>query len=484
MDQGAFKKVKEYVERYHMIAPNDIVVTGVSGGADSVCLLLMLCQLAKEKGFSLAAVHVNHGIRPEASEDAAYVKALCSKRGIPFVLFEEDVKIYAKRECLSEEEAGRRVRYKAFEEVLGKYAMGRGGKIAVAHNANDRAETMLFHLFRGTGLTGAGGMKPVRDNVIRPLLCLERGEIEEYLGEKGISFCIDRTNLEDTYTRNRIRNHILPIAEKEVCKGAVAHMCSAADLFLEADGYIRRQAGEGCKRCIVETGWDRMALDIRKLEGEDPFLRRQILLQCLEKLTKGRKDITSVHIEELGRMLSKQGNKKLSMPYGLKAKKEYGYLTLYFEEGNGQKDEAGQRLEIVVDVPEDPGQVLELDIPGLGAVELVILPKEKIPSFYDNSEIISRNTYTKWLDYDKITKSLMFRTRKTGDYLTFNKELSKKKLKNYMIEEKIPKDERGNRYILADGSHVVWVPGYRISEYYKLTGETKRILKVQIRGGL
>ncbi len=483
MNQGTYEKVKEYVDQYHMIAPGDTVVAGVSGGADSVCLFLMLCQMAKEKGFPLVAVHVNHGIREEAPKDAAYVKELCGGRGIPFVLFEEDVKAYAKREHLSEEEAGRRVRYRALEETLVKYGMGKGGKIAVAHNANDRAETMLFHLFRGTGLTGAGGIKPVRGNVIRPLLCIEREEIEKYLGKEGISFCIDRTNLEDTYTRNRIRNHILPFAEKEICKRAVAHMCGAADLFLAADGYIRRQAGMACGRCIMEKSQDKIVLDIKKLEDEDPFMRKQILLQCLENLTEGRKDITSLHIEELVRLLQKQGNKRLSMPYGLKAEKEYGYLILCLKGRDGYGDEASCPLEINVGLPENPGQILELDIPGLGTAELTVLSKEKIPSFYNNSEIISRKTYTKWLDYDKITKSLIFRTRKMGDYLTINEKLSKKKLKNYMIEEKIPKDKRGSLYLLADGSHIVWVPGYRISEYYKITKDTKLILKVQIRGG-
>lgn len=474
-----------------MIAPGDTVVAGVSGGADSVCLFLILCKVAEEMGFRLVVAHVNHGIRPEAAEDVAYVRELCDRKGIPFVLYEEDVKAYAKSGRLSEEEAGRRIRYKAFEETLEKFGTGSGncsgteetakrGKIAVAHNANDRAETMLFHLFRGTGLTGAGGIKPVRGNVIRPLLCVQREEIEEYLGEKGISFCIDRTNLEDTYTRNRIRNHILPFAEKEICTGVVAHMCGAADMFLEADAYIRRQAEKACGDCMLETGREKAVLDIAHLKEEEPLIRKQILLQCLERMTEGRKDITSVHMEGLEELLWKQGNKQISMPYGLKAKKEYGHLILCCEDGK----EMEPSVEIGINLPDSPGQMLEVEVPGLGVVELTMFSKEKIPSFFDNSEIISRKTYTKWLNCDRITKSLVFRTRGKGDYLTINKELSKKKLKNYMIEEKIPKEERENLYILADGSHIIWVPGYRISEYYKITEETKHILKVQVRGGL
>lgn len=496
MDGKIFQKVKRYIDKYHMIAPGDTVVAGVSGGADSVCLFLMLCGLAEEMDFRLVVVHVNHRIRPEAQEDAAYVEKLCSDRNIPFILAEEDVRAYAKKRHLSEEEAGREVRYRAFGEALEKYgplgASGQeagekrngSGRIAVAHNANDRAETMLFHLFRGTGLTGAGGIRPVRGHIIRPLLCLQRAEIEEYLGRKGISFCIDRTNSEDTYTRNRIRSYILPVAEKEVCAGAVRHMCSAGDLFLEADAYIRRQAGKAYRNCIVRENGEEIVLEAGKLAKEEPFIRKQIFLQCLEKLAEGRKDITSVHVESLEGLLGKQGSKQAVLPYGMKARKEYEYFIIYREKESCRGGENDPPPEIGIawrDLSEQPE---EYDIPGLGRVEFAVFCKEEISFFREKPEIIPQKTYTKWLDYDKITKSLVFRTRKTGDYLMINKEFSQKKLKNYMIEKKIPKDDRGSLYILADGSHIIWVPGYRISEYYKITGETKYILRVQLRGGL
>ena len=172
------------------------------------------------------------------------------------------------------------------------------------------------------------------------------------------------------------------------------------------------------------------------------------------------------------------------MPCGLRAKKECGRLALY-REGKPNGGGGGIPLpEIRIKWRDLPGQSQEFDIPCLGRVEFAVFHKEEISFFYNKSEIIPEKTYTKWLDYDRITKSLVFRTRETGDYLTINKELSKKKLKDYMIERKIPKSDRGNLYILADGSHIIWVPGHRISEYYKITGETKHILRVQLRGGL
>lgn len=483
MNERIFLKVKSYIEKYRMIVPGDTIVVGVSGGADSVCLLLMLYELSREIPLSLLAVHVNHGIRQEGKADADYVEKLCGELELPFFLIEADVRAYAKKEKLSEEEAGRKIRYQAFTHILHEQCSEIAcGKIAVAHNAGDRVETMLFHLFRGTGLSGASGIKPVRDNIIRPLLCLKREEIEGYLNENKISFCIDRTNLEDTYTRNRIRNHILPFAEKEICRGAAAHMWEAADVILEAEEYIKKQAGKIYEECLVreEKAYQkhsmpaapRTVLQADTLAEHEPFMQRQVLLKCLEELTEGRKDITSVHIEEIRKLLDRYGSKQVSLPYGLTAVKEYDRLTIYgagLGKGCPQIQKSLEPLPVPI-----PGTV---NVPGLGEVEFSVFS-------YEKTQIIPEKTYTKWFDYDRITRSLMFRTRKTGDYLMVNERLSKKTLKDYMIGEKIPKNQRGEFYVLAEDSHILWVPGHRISQYYKVTEYTTRILQVQLRGGL
>ncbi len=508
MDEKIFHKVTAYIEKHRMIASGDTIVTGVSGGADSVCLFSILHELAETMMLRLIVVHVNHGIRgADADADASYVESLCRTWGVPFVLVREDVRAYARNGHLSEEEAGRKVRYRAFEEALKKYVQEtvpagtaegsfRKGKIAVAHNANDRAETMLFHLFRGAGLTGAAAMKPVRGNVIRPVLCLERKEIEEYLRQRQLSFCIDRTNMEDTYTRNRIRNHIFPYVEKEVCHGAVGHMCEAADRLAEAEGYIRKQAELAYRRCILEEtaggdggmgrpgsfGRPEVRLDAGRLMEEEAFIRRQVLLLGLEKAAGGRRDIASVHVLQTEKLLDKRGSKQISLPHGLTARREpwKGNTQLVLCRAEEQ-------------VPQEPVQIAipgTAEVPGLGKVEFSLLETEKLPPenelagfFWGKSQHIPQKTYTKWFDYDRITKSLVFRVREKGDYLTINESLSRKKLKDYMINEKIPKERRGKIYVLAEESHVIWVPEYRISEYYKITENTKRILQVQIGGG-
>lgn len=178
-------KVLSYCRKHKMFRNGDRVVLGVSGGADSVCLLFVLLKLRECLGIDLCVVHVNHGVREDAGEDAAYVEKLCNDRGIPFRLKEIRLEKLAKELEATMEEAGRMARYQAFEEACRVWS---GSRIAVAHNSNDRAETMLFHLFRGTGLKGMTGILPVRGNIVRPLLCLERSEIEEYLKESGILY--------------------------------------------------------------------------------------------------------------------------------------------------------------------------------------------------------------------------------------------------------------------------------------------------------
>lgn len=480
-------RVIAYCNKQQMLTAGDVVVAGVSGGADSVCLFFVLCEMRKEIPFHLAVVYVNHGLREEAAKEADYVESLCRSAGVPFYLKKADVRARAKKEALSEEEAGRMIRYEAFSEVLQQEMAAAGidegngdhasedlphGKIAVAHHQGDLAETMLFHLFRGTSLPGLCGIRPVSGNVIRPLLCLERAEIEAWLSDRGIRYYIDRTNLEDTYVRNRIRHHILPYAEESVCRGAAGHMAhTAAELCLIED-YLEKQTEEAMERCCIEapamSAGNEVAIQISLWKAEDPCLQGRMILSCLHTIAGKKKDLTAAHIAGVTALFCRSGNGSLDLPYGITVCKNYDVGLFYQKRDAVQvKESLAAWEEVQLPVPGS------LFLPGFGRVESTCFP-------YDGSGNIPQKPYTKWFDYDKITTSVFVRTRQQGDYLTVDQALSKKSLQDYFVNEKIQKAERDRTPLLADGSHILWVIGHRISAYYKVTEQTRTVLQVTV----
>ncbi len=473
-------KINDYVEKYHMLNKGDTLAVGVSGGADSVCLLFALHKLQPLYNLRLLVVHVNHGIRPEAKQDSEYVKSLCQTWKLPFFLFEENVVELANRTGQSTEEAGRKLRYDCFERVLREQAadaveMGQA-KIAVAHNSNDRAETMLFNLFRGSGLTGLGSIKPVRGNVIRPLLCLKRCEIEDILKGEGIAYCEDSTNKEDLYSRNKIRNHVLPYVEQEISAGAIDHIVGAAQLVMESQDYIKQTVDELFEKYVVKEddgGLSVFGVDVLDIH---PFLRKELILRMFEYMVPHRKDIGAVHVGQVEDLLINAGNREIHLPYQIIASRRYDLIALTRKEDKAGRavtaETLGERKQYVLDASFPK----ELEIEGLGRLEFRVF-------LYEKTQDIPQNQYTKWFDYDKIKNYITVRNRLTGDYLTINQELSRKSLQDYMVDEKIPRERRDQVWLLADGEHIVWVMGYRISQEYKVSENTKRILQVQLIGG-
>ena len=457
------KKVFSFMEEHHMLTAADKVVVGVSGGADSVCLLFVLLEYRKKIPFSLAVVHVNHGIRQEAGKDEAYVEELCRQQGLPFYPFHVDVREKARLEKCSEEEAGRNARYQAFRQVTAEFD---GTKTAVAHNSNDRSETMLFHLFRGSSLKGLSSIRPVRENIIRPILCLERREVEEYLAARNIFYCMDATNEEDDYTRNRIRHHILPYAEQEIVSGCVSHMAQTAGMLQEVDDYLGQQTQLAMGVCVENN-----QIGVEAFLKQHKVIQQRMLHTLLASRCSSAKDISYVHIQSLMSLFTEQGNRSVNLPYGLIGRRQYDKVIL-------EQRETQERNQPVL-------EETKLCIPGTEWLNRTQQLQLQIMEYTYNSQDFPRNQYTKWFDYDKIKQPLVLRTRRKGDYFTIlgkNGNMVHKSLKDYMIAEKIPQKERDELFLLAQGSHVVWLIGYRISEFYKINRNTKYILQVQLIG--
>lgn len=459
------------MEKNHMLDTGDHVILGVSGGADSMCLLFVLKNLAPKYKLSLTAVHINHGLRGDAADaDEAYVEDICRQWEIPYVCFREDIHMLARKEKMTEEEAGRKFRYECFERVM----LQKGGsKIAVAHHINDLAETVLFNMFRGSYLKGMGGIAPVRDHIIRPLLCLERTEIEAMLEAAHIAFRTDHTNFDTNYTRNKIRLEVLPYICDHVNARAVAHIAETAQAAREAYDYIHTMAVAAYENLVDDDG----CLDISKMLLEPEVLQKEIIRLWFEQKTGKLKDVTKEHVESMLKLLNNSDGKRVSLPYGMVAVRRQQKLCLErLDDDHADYDRSGRDREIFEKAAEDitiPGCIC-LKNPEIEVTFELIEKKE--------NQRIPQNDCTKWFDYDKIYDGLKLRHRKSGDFMTIAPANAKKALRRVMIDDKIPKDQREDIWLLADGAHILWMFGGRISEYYKVTNDTKKVLIVKIKG--
>lgn len=443
-----YRKVEAYVKEHHMLTKQDKVIAGVSGGADSICLLFMLLELQKETGFEIVAVHVNHGLRGEAAdEDEAYVQKICQEQEVPLVVFRENVKEHAKKYGLTEEEAGREVRRKCFLKVKEEK---NATKIALAHHKNDNVETFLWNLCRGTRLKGLGGILPVAGTFIRPLLCLSRKEIEDYLEKNGISYCMDETNLENNYTRNRIRNQILPALEDQVNAQSVSHMADVIENMRLLNEYVEAEVGRFKEACISKEQGGYI-LNKKEFENIPEVFRKNVIHELLGEAAGKKKDIESVHIKMVEELLGKQVGRKCDLPYELEAFRVYEGILL-------KKKKA---------------ELVEEEMPD---VQIRMFPKT--PEMVTFPE----KAYTKWFDYDIIKRTVKIRHRELGDYIVIDKSGKTQKLKQYFINEKIPQSERDKIWLVADGQQIMWIVGYRQNKAYQITDQTVTIMEISFEG--
>lgn len=440
-------KVKKYIEKEKLLSYGDEIIIGVSGGADSVCLLTILNELKNQFKLTLKVVHINHKIREDAIQDANYVENLCNKMNIPFFYFEENIEEKAKELKMSCEAYGRAFRYECFNKV------GENNfKIAVAHNKNDKVETFFFNLFRGSGLKGLCSIQNKRDNIIRPILCLGRKEIEEFLNNNDIQYKIDSTNLEDIYTRNKIRLNIIPYIEKEIQSNVIGNVDNAIDILNDTLDFLNDYIEKYYENKINIKN-NVISLKIDEILKEKPIIQKLLLIKCLEYFIPSRKDISNKNINDIIDICNKNGYKEISLLNNLIAYKEFGIL--YIKEKNNNTKE-------IINIP------LENNIynTNFGIFKLSII---------DNNEIeIIENENIKYFDVDLIN-SLKITTIENDSIIYLNNSNTPKKLKDFYNNDKI----LGNTPIFCDNNNVLWVVGKRISSYFKVTNKTKKILMIE-----
>ena len=493
------EKVKKFINNEGLLQSGDSCLVALSGGADSVALLNILYELKKEYNLRLYSMHIHHGIRDEeAHRDAKFASELSESFGIECIIKYVNVPDYAKLNRLSIEEAARILRY----EELQKQAKLQNAKIATAHHLDDKAETFIMNLCRGSGLKGLGSIRAKRENIIRPLLALSKKEILDYIEKGGLDYVTDSTNLEDIYTRNYIRHKVIPCMEKlNAC--SQKHISAAGDEIYEAYKYIKDIAKEKLEKISVyryegkiiskkglensysenldnensdtknsysknlhtvnsdaENSYTENAIGIEKeaFDKEADIIKNYMIYTAFEGMVKGLKDVSNINIKDITALTKKTTGKQIHLPHNIIAYTDYKYLWL---ENKLLQKKALKRLD---------SKPLEID--NLCSTEIFTCDKNFTPP---------NLKYTKYFDADKLKSDIKLRYRQAGDYISIKS--GKKSLKSFMTDEKIPAAKRGEVKLIACDSHVLWVIGYRISEYYKINKDTRNILKIRYLKG-
>lgn len=303
-------KVIETIKKYGLIQAKDKIVLAVSGGPDSITMLDILRQIQEEFDFEIVVAHINHMIRKEAIQDEEYVKKYCEKNSIEFFVKRIDVMSVANNRKIGTEEAGRFVRYEFFDEIL---KQTESNKIAIAHNKNDKVETIIMHLLRGSGLSGLKGIEPIRENVIRPLIECERKEIEKYCDENRLEPRIDKTNFENDYTRNKIRNIVIPYIEKELNPNIIETIDRLSEVVKKEDRYLEKVALDVYDKILIKQEPGQIMLELKGFNEQDEVIKSRIILYTVKKLFGSSQGIEKMHINDIIKLCNNNiGNKYLT----------------------------------------------------------------------------------------------------------------------------------------------------------------------------
>ena len=439
------ERVIDFIKQNNMIKSGEIIGVACSGGRDSICLLHFLNSIKAELDCEVVAVNVDHGIRTTSALDTEFVMQFCKDNHIRAYKFKAEALKVAKEEKLTIEQAARKVRYGIFETVIKK---GLVDKIALAHHLNDQAETVLLNIVRGAGLNGAKGMEPTRDGIyIRPLLTTPREEIMAYLDENGLEFVEDETNKDNSYSRNYIRNVVLPDLRKHF-KSVDKNIVKFASICNQDDNFINSQLNMGT---LIETK-EFTKIPLAYFYQDDAIINR-ILMKVLSRYAT--QDIERKHIKMIREFaLEALNGNIISLPFKIKVMKEYDYITI----GIIKKKEV---------VGENVFRSGKLKIEGYGTIRSTSSKVFTEPKIHQHI-----------IDASKLPSNAVWRTRQEGDTFAPLGLGGTKKLKEYFIDKKIPQRMRDEIPVLAVGSKILIVADIEISDELKFTDETKQFYKI------
>lgn len=452
-------RVRETIKNHSMLKGGETLLIGLSGGPDSVCLLYMLHSLKEEYRLTLNALYVNHNLRPdETPAEIKFCGDLCGRLGVHFIVKTADVISYAAVKGMSKQEAARELRYKAFDEAAYE---SKAERIALGHNADDQAETFFMRLLRGAGPKGLSGIPPVRGNIIRPLLEVERDVIDTLFEEEKIPFVVDSSNLRSDYFRNKLRHGLMPLL-KEFAPNLTGSLTKTMSILQEEERYFTIVVTKTLMKLISRKTAGRIELFLSPMESLDKVILRRVLRRAIEE-TKGLRGISFVHIEDIINLIKEgRSGDRLYLPKGIRVIRDYSLLAI--------TSEAPVKISTY-----DIQPPAECVIRGSGLVIKASFEKGPENAAEGKSSVI--------LDAGLVQFPLRVRPRQEGDFFFPSGFGKRKKLQDFFVDEKIARDERDRVPIVASGDDVVWIAGYRADERFRVTERTEKFLRLVLLKG-
>jgi len=473
------EKVLQTIKKFDMLSFSDRVLIGISGGPDSVTLLNVLLSFKKRYNLSFFIAHLDHMLRgKESDEDVNFVKNLAQELGLPCEVKSYNLTKIARKEYLTLEEAARKYRYKFYLETAKKF---KTNKIALGHNADDQVETVLMRFLRGSGLEGLMGIPPVRGKIIRPLIECSRAEIEEYCKENKIEYRVDSSNKEVVYFRNKIRLELLPLLSKDYNKNIKDIILRLRSIISEVSAYLNQETELLFKEIVRKENSEVAIIDLKKFTPLPLALKRRIIRKSIEVVKGNLYSVTFRHNNEILKLTEYQlGEKEIYLPDDLRAKKIYKKIIIYKKRiSKDQTEEIPTPWEYDILIP-GKTEIKSLDI----EVEIKILDSTEIKSSLYFNRKKSKGEFLEFIDYNKVKLPLKLRNRRNGDRFYPLKMKGLKKVKDFFIDNKIPKSHRDSIPILADSEdQIIWIVGMRLDNRVKVGSDTKKVfcLKIKIK---
>ena len=462
MAAGFVQRTHRFITQHQMIQPREIVLVGVSGGVDSLALFYVLHTLRHQLNCQLHVAHLDHGFREDSAGDAVYVAEQADQLGIPISSIRIDVPQLIRDQKLSAEVAARQARYQFYECVSKRIG---ATKIALGHHRGDQAETVLMNLLRGAGASGIKGILPIREGkFIRPLLAFSKKEIEDFVAQLGLHPRCDATNYQLNYLRNRVRLELIPALERAYNTNIQNVLSQTAELLQVESDYLEPLAYNAFQTCRVESSTsDTVVLDLCLFQKYHLALRRRILRLAVAEVFGEIRDFYFNHFESMLNLIDgKAPNSALDLPNGGAFRRAYN--------------------RVLIEKAADSHTPFEYEVAVPGHTALPLLDAEMIATVAErpmNCAVTDKFPDGKFqavFDLDRLQLPLTLRQRRDGDRFHPFGMQGTKKLKDLLIDAKIPRQERGRVPVLVNGDEIIWVVGYRTSESFKIRDETKRRL--------